>query len=316
MSQILRSAWEGAVGTDQPGQGRNSPHLPVESFLIRGNDFQIAGCEEVFVMSAPHTHSQVELNYVLEGRMVYRHDGRVATLQAGDLGLLWGAIPHQSVEVAPGTRYVCIYLPLEMFLGADIGEGLRSAVLAGGMVVAAEPRRFEPQAMRRMRAEWLASADRRLRDLVAAEVVLLLRRLDITGWRDLLSGSHEEGRAVSGAMPPKVLEMTRFIAEHGHEAITVADVARAAMLHPNYAMTRFRALLGMTVAHYILRHRMMAAQTLLLSTRKDLATIAFETGFGSVSQFHRSFRSYFACTPASFRRHMRPVQRLALPGGR
>ena len=52
---------------------------------------------------------------------------------------------------------------------------------------------------------------------------------------------------------------------------------------------------------------MMAAQTLLLSTRKDLAAIAFETGFGSVSQFHRSFRRYFSCTPASFRRHMRPA---------
>ncbi|ALN74904.1 helix-turn-helix domain-containing protein [Aureimonas sp. AU20] len=298
--------------TDQGvGIGR-SAHLPVESFLVRGNDFLIAGCEDVFLMSAPHTHSQVEMNYVLSGRVVYRHDGRVAALEAGDLGLFWGAIPHQSVEVAPGTRYVCIYLPLEMFLGAPIGEALRSAVLAGGLMVAAEPRRFEPEAMCRMRAEWLASGDMRLRDLVAAEVVLLLRRLDVTGWRDLLSGSHEEGRAVSGAMPPKVLEMTRFIAEHGHEAITVADVAKAARLHPNYAMTRFRALLGMTIAHYILRHRMMAAQTLLLSTRKDLAAIAFETGFGSVSQFHRSFRSYFSCTPASFRRHMRPVEGIPL----
>lgn len=280
-------------------------HLSIESFLVRGNDFLIAGCEEVFVMSAPHTHSQVEMNYLLEGSIAYRHDGRQTVVRAGDLVLFWGAIPHQSVEVAPGTRYVCIYLPLEMFLGAPVGEALRSAVLSGGMVVAQEPGRFEPEPILRMRAEWLASRDMRLRDLVASEVVLILRRLDVTGWRDLLAGQHEEGRAVVGAMPAKVLQMTRFIAEHGHEAITVADVARSAGLHPNYAMTRFRALLGMTVAHYILRHRMMAAQTLLLSTRKDLATIAFETGFGSVSQFHRSFRSHFGSTPSSFRRHMR-----------
>lgn len=292
--------------TDRAEDAQGLGPLPVESFLVPGNDFLIAGCEDVFVMSAPHTHSQVELNYVLEGHIAYRHDGREAVLRAGDLALLWGAIPHQSVEVAARTRYVCIYLPLEMFLGAPIGEGLRACVLEGGLVVAADPSRFEPEAIRRMRAEWLASRDLRLRDLVAAEVGLLLRRLDVTGWRDLLAGSHGEGRVVAGAMPPKVLEMTRFIAEHGHEAITVADVARAASLHPNYAMTRFRALLGMTIAHYILRHRMMAAQRLLLSTRKDLAAIAFETGFGSVSQFHRSFRSYFACTPASFRRHMRP----------
>ncbi len=307
MSQILRSAGEGALGTDRlEAAPLGAHHLPVESFLVRGNDFLFAGCEEVFVMSAPHTHSQIEFNYVLSGAITYLHDGREAWIGAGDLALLWGAIPHRTVEVAPGTRYVCFYLPLEVFLAAPIGEALRAVVLEGGLVVAADPLRFEPESLRRMRAEWLATGDRRLRDLIAAEVVLLLRRLDVTGWRDLLAGAHHEGRPVAGAMPPKILEMTRFIAEHGHEAITVADVARAASLHPNYAMTRFRAGLGMTVAHYILRHRMMAAQTLLLSTRKDLAAIAFETGFGSVSQFHRSFRRYFSCTPASFRRHMRP----------
>lgn len=289
---------------EEEGAERSS-FLSAESFLIPGNDFLIAGQEDVFVMRAPHTHSQIELNYILEGRVTYRHDGRHATLRAGDLALLWGAIPHQSVEVEPRTRYVCIYLPMEMFMGAPVGEPLRSAVLGGGMVVSADRDRFSPEALCRMRAEWVASRDMRLRDLVASEVGLLLRRLDITGWRDLLAGQHGAGRAVVGAMPAKILQMTRFITEEGHRPITVADVAAAAGLHPNYAMTRFRALLGMTIAHYILRHRLMAAQTLLLSTRQDLAAIAFETGFGSVSQFHRSFRDHFACTPSRFRRHMR-----------
>lgn len=283
----------------------DAPRLPIESFLVRGNDFLIAGCEDVFVMQAPHTHSQIELNYLFEGRVTYAHAGQRAVLEAGDLALFWGAIPHQSVAVEPGTRYVCLYMPLEMFLGAPVGEPLRSTVLEGGLVVAEEPERFDPAMMRRIRAEWLTSRDMRLLDLLAEEVVLLLRRLDVTGWRDLLAGQHGEGRTMAGAMPRKLLQMTRFIAENSHRPITVGDVAEAAGLHPNYAMTRFRAALGMTIANYIMRHRMMAAQSLLLSTRKDIATIAFEVGFGSVSQFHRSFQSHFACTPATFRKRVR-----------
>jgi AraC-like DNA-binding protein len=211
-------------------------------------------------------------------------------------------VAHQTVEVEPGTRFVCIYLPLEMFLGAKLSDALRSATLGGGMVVASDPAEFDPKRLQHLVEDARKRADLRRLELLAAEVMLVLQRLDVTGWRDILAGQHAPGRAMAGAMPPKVVEMARFIAEHGHEPITVRDVARAANLHPNYAMTRFRTALGLTIASYILRHRMMTAQTLLVSTRKDLAALAFDSGFGSVSQFHRSFRTYFGFTPAEFRR--------------
>ncbi len=286
------------------------PFLPINSFFVPGNDFMVSTEQDVFVMSASHSHSQVELNYILDGDVTYLHGGRRATLGTGDVSLFWGAIPHRTLEVSPNSRFVCIYVPLEMFLNAKLSGALRSTALAGGLIVGAEPGRFDPSRFQRLVADVAQGPDHRMAELLAAEVLLILQRLDVTGWRDLLDGQHPEGRAAAGVLPAKVVEMTRFIAENGHSAITVSDVARAANLHPNYAMTRFRAALGMTIAHYILRHRMMSAQTLLVSTRKDLAAIAFEAGFGSVSQFHRSFRDHFACTPAEFRR------RVALPRSR
>ncbi len=287
---------------EEPGSGPEP--ISVERFLVRGNDFLVAGCQDVFVMATPHTHSQIELNYVIAGRIAYRHGGRDTSLHSGEFALFWGAVPHQTFDVEPGTRYVCIYLPLERFLEADLSGRLRSAVLDGGLVVCDEPARFEASTMQRLVDDARDADDPRILALIADEVLLALRRLDLMGWSDRLAGQHPHGRMSAGVMPAKILEMTRFIAEHGHEAITVAEVASAAGLHPNYAMTRFRTFLGMTIANYILRHRMMAAQTLLVSTRKDIAAIAFETGFGSVSQFHRSFRGHFACTPAEFRRRM------------
>ncbi|KAB0679377.1 helix-turn-helix domain-containing protein [Aureimonas leprariae] len=294
----------------------NAPLLPLESFFVPGNDFIVSTSQTVCAMPASHTHSQVELNYLLEGEMTYLHGGREATLAIGDLALFWGAIAHRTVRVSPGARYVCIYLPLEMFLNAKLTEPFRSGVLAGGMLVGADPAQFDAARFQRLveDAKGLPD-DARVAELLVAEVLLILRRLDVTGWRDLLAGQHPAGRMAEGVMPETVIEMARFIAENGHRAISVADVAKAAKLHPNYAMTRFRNALGLTVGSYILRHRLMAAQSLLVSTKKDLAALAFETGFGSVSQFHRSFRAHFGTTPAEYRRRMRLPTGAAIPSG-
>lgn len=295
-----------AIATD-------APLLPLDEFFVPRNDFIVATTQTICAMPASHTHSQVELNYLLEGETAYLHGGREAVLRTGDLALFWGAIAHRTVRVSPGARYVCIYLPLEMFLDAKLSEPFRSAVLAGGMLVGTDPRQFGAARFQRLVDDVKGSPDARLAELLVADVLLILRRLDLTGWRDLLAGQHPAGRMAEGAMPAKVIEMARFIAENGHRAISVGDVARAAKLHPNYAMTRFRVALGLTIGSYVLRHRLMAAQSLLVSTKKDLAALAFETGFGSVSQFHRSFRAHFGCTPAEYRRRMRLPTAAAIP---
>jgi AraC family transcriptional regulator, melibiose operon regulatory protein len=293
-------------GDDAAAREPDAPtFLPLDSFVVPGHDFIVSTGQDVYVMSAAHAHSQIELNFMLEGAATYLHGGREATIRAGDFALFWGAIAHRTTAVEPGSRYVCIYLPLEMFLAAPLSEPLRAAALAGGLLVAADPKRFEASRFQRLVEGVRAPAPPGIGELLAAEVLLILRWLDVSGWRDLLAGEHARARPAAGVMPRKVLEMMGFVADNAHRPISVTDVAEAVALHPNYAMTRFRTALGLTIQAYIGRHRLMAAQSLVLSTKKDLAAIAFETGFGSVSQFHRSFRAQFGCTPAEFRRRMR-----------
>lgn len=45
---------------------------------------------EVRCMRAPHMHSQIELNFVLQGEMVYWFDGMTLSLEEGSFGLFWG----------------------------------------------------------------------------------------------------------------------------------------------------------------------------------------------------------------------------------
>ncbi len=58
-----------------------------------------------------------------------------------------------------------------------------------------------------------------------------------------------------------VERMARFIGEKGLEPITVEDVAEAAGLHPNYAMSLYKRVVGLTIKQSITRHRLDTAQS-------------------------------------------------------
>ena len=95
--------------------------------------------------------------------------------------------------------------------------------------------------------------------------------------------------------------MARFMIANAARPIAAAEVAASAGLHPNYAMTLFRQALGMTIGDYLLRQRLQRAQALLAGTREDVASVAFASGFGSMSRFHEAFARHFGTSPRRFR---------------
>jgi AraC-like DNA-binding protein len=253
---------------------------------------------EMLAMPGVHAHSQVELNLILCGEATYVFGGRDVTVHADDFMLFWGVVPHQTVRVAEGTRFVCLYLPIEMFLAMPLSAALRECVLAGGMVAALEP--LEAGWPQRLHDE-LLSGDARLAELDRLEIELRLRRLDLTGWTDLAEmGTGDAGRR--GGRHAKVCAMAQFLTLNATGPVTAAAVGSVAGLHPNYAMTLFKGALGMTPGEYLTRYRLYLAQSMLLAGGRDVASIAFDAGFGSVSRFHDAFRRRFGISPHRFRR--------------
>lgn len=275
-----------------------------DPFHVPPHLFGAGHCKEVMAMPAPHAHSQVELNFVLTGSFAYLFGGQTVQVNAGDFVFFWGAVPHRTVAVAePGehgpTTFVCVYVPIDRFLSLPLQARLTAAVLGGALVAAGPARPFDPEQVQRMHAE-LVGPDPRLVALDRAELEHMLRRVDLTGWRDLL-GRTGDSPPLPGAAHAKAIAMARFMSEHATESLTVAEVAGHARLHPNYAMTVFRSAVGMTIGAYLLRQRLHLAQTLLATTRDDVASVAFACGFGSLSRFHAAFTRHFETSPGRFR---------------
>lgn len=255
--------------------------------------------KDVLVMAEPHQHSQVELNFLLDGRMTYRFGRREVTLAAGEFAFFWGAAPHQSVAVEPGTRFICIYVPFDRFLALPLSARLTAAVMAGAVVTAAEPLAFDAGRLLRLHDDF-SRAEPDLIELDRAEVGHMLRRVDLTGWHDRLAGV--AGPPAGPAAHSQAVAMARFMTEHADQPIEVAEIARRSGLHPNYAMTVFRRSFGVTIGAYLTRQRLHRAQALLAGTEEPVSAVAFAAGFGSVSRFHAAFRDYFGVSPRRLRR--------------
>ncbi len=282
-------------------------HDPRHPLVIFGDHRFCAG-ESLTVhrMAGPHMHSQIELNFVLTGQMTYWFDGRELTVDEGRLCLFWGMIPHQVTDRREGTRFVCLYVPMSVFLGLANLSRFRDAVFRGAMIEALEIRSWDRDIFQRWREELLAG-DENLTEIVRNELTARVLRIERDGWRDL----REEGSAIASFSAndservEHIERMLRFIAEHALENISADDVGNAVGLHPNYAMSIFKRAVGHTINQAIVRHRLDTAQSLLISTDLSITDVAFESGFGSVSRFYEAFSQRFVEKPTAFRRRMR-----------
>ena len=278
------------------------PAKDVTTVVYDNHRFCVGRLTNVEVMSAPHRHSQIEINFILTGSVDYWFDGREATLSAGDLALFWGMVPHRTVRRDPGTTFICLYVPLAFFLGTPLSDRFRSEVLFGAMLAAKRTDGLDSAAFGRWQEDLLAEDDR-LHDIVRDELIARLRRMDHAGWRRLAErpGSAGAARRERSGLD-KVEQMALTLAERAQGDVSIAEVAAAVGLHPNYAMTLFRRTVGLTLHDYLTRHRLDTAQSLLLSSNQDVTAVAFAAGFGSLSRFYEAFTKRFGMSPARYRK--------------
>ena len=285
---------------------------PAHPGMVRGHPLVVFGdhsfCAgeqlDVQCMPGPHMHSQIELNFVLEGSMTYWFDGRQLTVSAGRLALFWGMIPHQVTECADPTQFVVLYVPMSVFLGLPALSRLREAIFRGAAIEALDIKPYDRDIFLRWREE-LLSEDSQLSQIVRDELTARVRRIDREGWHDLREAAPAVARNFhDGERLLHVERMARYIGEHGLEDIAVGDVTRHSGLHPNYAMTLFKRMVGLSIKQSIIRHRLDTAQSMLIATDLPVAAIAFDCGFGSLSGFYAAFDQRFHTSPAALRKSL------------
>lgn len=85
------------------------------------------------------------------------------------------------------------------------------------------------------------------------------------------------------------------------EEITLAELCRVANMSKSHFCRKFKTAMGMTVMDYILKTRIAAAKSLLLSSDLSISEISERCGFSGVSFFSQRFKAETGMTASAFR---------------
>jgi AraC family transcriptional regulator len=107
--------------------------------------------------------------------------------------------------------------------------------------------------------------------------------------------------AVTPAATARVTRAVRRIERHADDGLTLAHLAREAGLSTYHFLRTFERLTGATPHQYVMRARLREAAVRLTADSARVLDIAFDSGFGDVSNFNRAFRAEFGVNPRTYR---------------
>src|SRR5579864_1818608 len=99
----------------------------------------------------------------------------------------------------------------------------------------------------------------------------------------------------------RVTRSVRAIERRPDGALGLDSLAREAGLSPYHFLRTFERLTGITPHQYVRRARLRDAASRLAAEREKVLDIAYDCGFGDVSNFNRAFRSEFRVSPLAWR---------------
>jgi AraC family transcriptional regulator len=113
--------------------------------------------------------------------------------------------------------------------------------------------------------------------------------------------SSEQSESTEALQKWRLKRVLAHIDENLGEAISLADLARAAGLSRMYFAARFRAATGLRPHDYLLQRRIDRAKELLSRTEETLVNIALDVGFQTQAHFTTVFKKFVGSTPGRWR---------------
>ncbi|XID90670.1 helix-turn-helix domain-containing protein [Paenibacillaceae bacterium WGS1546] len=120
----------------------------------------------------------------------------------------------------------------------------------------------------------------------------------------LLDRALEEAPSAQSAAAFHALKMRKYIEENATKPLRLEEIAGQAGLSVSRAVHLFKAQFGISAMQYAQRLRLSHAADLLEHSLQSLEQIAYETGLGSYTYFHRVFRAAYGMSPGVYRKRL------------
>ena len=238
-------------------------------------------------------HSLVSIAIVAAGTFQYRSTTGGALMTPGSL-LLGNADEcfECGHEHGTGDRCIAFRFAPELFEQIAVDAGASS-----GSVDFTVPRLPPMQSV----ASIVAQACAALMGSLAVAWDEIAVRLAARVARHADGAVRTEVNARSGVLA-RVSDSIRAIERQPSRAFTLRQLAAEAELSPYHFLRTFERLTGVTPHQYVRRLRLREAAMRLVLEPARIIDIAYDSGFGDLSNFNRAFRAEFGVSPRAYRR--------------
>lgn len=243
-----------------------------------------------------HTHTQIELGFIVEGEGEYVLEGNRFDIRAGDLFLVR---PNEQHCVPTITTDSLISFNLHLsplyvwrVLSDYMESGRLNCLVRSDIAITARVRISEVSAlMDELRTAF--SADDRF------ALRLLVPRLICRIAEDFPTTPNATGSALHLG---DIRSAIRFIEENLSDRITLEDIARAGNMSKSHLNEWFRTVTGMTPYEYLLVTRIERSVELLRATDMTVLSISEACGFSNLANFNKAFKKRTGLTPQAYRK--------------
>lgn len=250
--------------------------------------------------SDQHRHDVLEIGLCHAGHGEFVVGGKILRFAPGQVLAVNDREPHRAwSDAGTSSHWTFIFVDPPRLLGAAHGEDAAALAiddLGGPSFI----NLLAPDA-RPLACQLAFALGAALADPTAVARQPLIRGLVLA----LLAELHRlPGTAPGSGQPTHVHRLEpalRLIAEQHHRPLPIPVLARSCGLGVSAFRAAFTATMGLSPQAWLIRSRLHRAAA-QLEAGSSVTDAAFDSGFGTLSSFHRHFKAAFGCTPRAWRR--------------
>jgi AraC-like DNA-binding protein len=240
-------------------------------------------------------HGCHSISYVRKGSFGYHSRGRSHDLVAGSV-----LIGLRGAEFTCTHEHVCGDECLSFFLAPELVETI------GGQHEAWQIGAAPPLSELMVLGELAQAAAEGQSDIGLDEIGHLLASRLV----EVVTGEKRKQANVTAKDRRRAVETALWLEANSASPLDLDDAAGQAGLSPFHFLRLFSRVLGVTPHQYLVRCRLKHAARLLVEDDRDVTAIAYDIGFGDLSNFVRTFHRAAGVSPLKFRQASRGVRKI------
>jgi AraC-like DNA-binding protein len=127
---------------------------------------------------------------------------------------------------------------------------------------------------------------------------------------EVISGRSRTSAVTKARDRRRAVETALWIDAHSHLQIDLEAAAAQADISPFHFLRLFAGVLGVTPHQYLVRARLRRAARLLADDERPVTDVAYDVGFGDLSNFVRTFHRAAGISPRKFREASRGKRKI------